>query len=58
MLVKPQCKHDLEHRAQQQQGILQKMGAQVNSFFATLVFSILSTFYISPAGRNQSVNSE
>ena len=34
MLVMPQYKHDLEHRAQQQQGILQKLGAGVNSFLS------------------------
>lgn len=44
--------------AQQQQGLLQKLGARVNSFSATLVSSILSLFYLSPTGRNQSVNSE
>lgn len=58
MLVMPQCKHDLKRRAQQQQGTLQKLGARVNSFSVILVSSLLSTFYLCPAGRSQNVNSE
>lgn len=54
----PQCKHDLKRRAQQQQGTLQKLGARVNSFSVILVSSLLSTFYLCPAGRSQNVNSE
>lgn len=39
MPVTPQCKHDLEHRASQQQGNLLKPSTGVNSFSATLVWS-------------------
>lgn len=57
-LVMLQRGYDLDHRAQQQQGILQKLGTRVNSFSAILVSSILSAFYLSPAQRSQNINSE
>lgn len=53
-----QCKHDLQHRAQQLQGILQKLGPRVNSFSAALVSSLQSAFQHCPAGRSQNFNSK
>lgn len=49
MLLMLQCKYDLDHRAQQQQEILQKLGTRVNSFSATLVSSIFKCFLPFPS---------